>query len=199
MDNPIKKDVTIGDCRLLLGDCLSIMPTLGKVDAVVTDPPYGIGAAKKGAQSSIRDNPKWKAATWDNERPRKQVFDKILAESGDQIIWGGNYFSDYLPVSSGYPKSERHHIDDDPHNNAPENIMALCRSCHTIEHGKRPSDEAIKMGVAAAAEKRRALTHCRRGHSYSGENLYIDSRGKRHCKECNRIAKRKYRAGGGRG
>jgi hypothetical protein len=99
----------------------------------------------------------------------------------------------------GNPKSERHHIDDDPHNNAPENIMALCRSCHTIEHGKRPSDEAIKMGVAAAAEKRRALTHCRRGHSYSGENLYIDSRGKRHCKECNRIAKRKYRAGGGRG
>lgn len=33
----------IGDCTLYLGDCLEIMPTLGKVDAVVTDPPYGIG------------------------------------------------------------------------------------------------------------------------------------------------------------
>lgn len=34
---------TIGDCTLMLGDCLEILPTLGKVDAVVTDPPYGIG------------------------------------------------------------------------------------------------------------------------------------------------------------
>lgn len=32
----------IGDCRLILGDCLEIMPTLGRVDAVVTDPPYGV-------------------------------------------------------------------------------------------------------------------------------------------------------------
>ena len=33
----------IGDAELHLGDCLEILPTLGKVDAVVTDPPYGIG------------------------------------------------------------------------------------------------------------------------------------------------------------
>lgn len=37
----IRKEVVIGDCRLLLGDCLEILPELGKVDAVVTDPPYG--------------------------------------------------------------------------------------------------------------------------------------------------------------
>lgn len=35
----------IGDAELYLGDCLEIMPTLGKVDAVVTDPPYGIDKA----------------------------------------------------------------------------------------------------------------------------------------------------------
>ena len=34
---------TIGDATLYLGDCLKILPTLGKVDAVITDPPYGIG------------------------------------------------------------------------------------------------------------------------------------------------------------
>jgi site-specific DNA-methyltransferase (adenine-specific) len=34
---------TIGEATLYLGDCLEILPTLGKVDAVVTDPPYGIG------------------------------------------------------------------------------------------------------------------------------------------------------------
>ena len=33
----------IGDATLYLGDCLEIMPGLGMVDAVVTDPPYGIG------------------------------------------------------------------------------------------------------------------------------------------------------------
>ena len=38
----IKADVTIGLARLLLGDCREILPTLGKVDAVITDPPYGI-------------------------------------------------------------------------------------------------------------------------------------------------------------
>jgi hypothetical protein len=35
--------VQIGDATLYQGDCLEILPTLGKVDAVVTDPPYGIG------------------------------------------------------------------------------------------------------------------------------------------------------------
>ena len=37
---PYKRKEQIGDCTLYQGDCLEIMPTLGKVDAVVTDPPY---------------------------------------------------------------------------------------------------------------------------------------------------------------
>lgn len=45
--SPIRKEVVIGDCRLLLGDCLEILPTLGKVDAVVTDPPYGVDLKAK--------------------------------------------------------------------------------------------------------------------------------------------------------
>lgn len=40
MVSPIRKEVVIGDCRLLLGDCLEIMPTLGKFDHVISDPPY---------------------------------------------------------------------------------------------------------------------------------------------------------------
>jgi DNA modification methylase len=39
----IVREVTIGNCRLIQGDCLEVMPALGKVDAVVTDPPYGVG------------------------------------------------------------------------------------------------------------------------------------------------------------
>jgi DNA modification methylase len=37
------REEQIGDCRLILADCLDVLPTLCKVDAVVTDPPYGVG------------------------------------------------------------------------------------------------------------------------------------------------------------
>ena len=102
-------------------------------------------------------------------------------------------------VKCGETKSERHHIDDNPQNNVPENIMALCRRCHTLEHGKRPTPEAIKRGVEAAAKIKKAITHCKQKHPYSGDNLYITPAGKRVCKECNRQAKRRYRKRGGRG
>jgi len=39
---------TIGNATLYLGDCLEILPTLGKVDAVITDPPYGINTKSDG-------------------------------------------------------------------------------------------------------------------------------------------------------
>lgn len=38
----IRREIVISDCRLLLGDCLEILPTLGPVDAVVSDPPFGM-------------------------------------------------------------------------------------------------------------------------------------------------------------
>ena len=37
----MSEPVHIGNATLYLGDCLEILPTLRKVDAVVTDPPYG--------------------------------------------------------------------------------------------------------------------------------------------------------------
>lgn len=40
---PWKRKEVIGNATLYLGDCLEILPTLPKVDAVITDPPYGIG------------------------------------------------------------------------------------------------------------------------------------------------------------
>lgn len=44
----ILREERIGNQRLILGDCLQVMPTLGRFDAVVTDPPYGIDGGRGG-------------------------------------------------------------------------------------------------------------------------------------------------------
>lgn len=94
--------VTIGDAILYLGDCMDILPTLDKVDAVITDPPYGIG--QDGGAQRTRGSKKTNGEKmgWDNQRPSKAVFDAIQSAADVQIIWGGNYFADYLPASMGW-------------------------------------------------------------------------------------------------
>jgi site-specific DNA-methyltransferase (adenine-specific) len=94
----IHREVVIGDARLLLADCLEVLPTLPKVDAVITDPPYGIN--KDGQDRTTGGHGGRKAYEflgWDTERPGKTVFDLILQAADVHVLWGGNYFADYLP------------------------------------------------------------------------------------------------------
>ena len=92
------REEIIGDARLILGDCREILPTLGKVDAVVTDPPYGISADKAAAKNKGKWGWKFYGDTsWDVNTPPPEVFKAMLDASKDQIIWGGNYFTDMLP------------------------------------------------------------------------------------------------------
>jgi DNA modification methylase len=97
----IVREVTIGDCRMIQGDCLEVMPLLGKVDAVVTDPPYGIkqagGFSGAGGFSKPIQRREYQGG-WDNARPPDVAFKKMLAASDLQIIWGGQYFADILPA-----------------------------------------------------------------------------------------------------
>ena len=90
----------VGNAELYLGDCRDILPTLGKVDAVVTDPPFGIGFAAQPTKWQRRagQGPE----DWDNSRPSRMIFERICALSDAQIIWGGNYFVDYLDLSRGW-------------------------------------------------------------------------------------------------
>ena len=115
---PIKKEVVIGDCRLLLGDCLEIMPTLGKVDACVCDPPYGIGAARyerantKHGKSLAKCND-YGSSEWDSQTSDSAVHLAIsIAENS--IIFGGNYYD--LPPTSCWlvwdkENGENHYAD----------------------------------------------------------------------------------------
>ena len=63
--------------------------------SILTDPPYGIGADNHAGN---KDNgwTQWEKSEWDNSRPDKSIFDIMLSISKDQIIWGGNYFTDFL-------------------------------------------------------------------------------------------------------
>ena len=84
---------------LHLGDCREILPTLNRFDAIVTDPPYGIG--RDGQKKTTGGNGGRKAYAfkgWDSEIPSQEVFDLLLSRSDEQVIWGGNYFADRLPA-----------------------------------------------------------------------------------------------------
>ena len=89
----MSQPVIIGNATLYLGDCLEILPTLPKVDAVITDPPYGLGDAltKGGRGGSFERLISANSSKWDHAPPM-ETFDRILALSPNQIIWGGNYF-----------------------------------------------------------------------------------------------------------
>lgn len=87
------KWVEIGDCKLALGDCRDILPTLGPVDAVVTDPPYGIGAGSGIGKVTKEGSDFRHCEDWDSSTPDPAIFDALLAMSESQIIWGGNYFA----------------------------------------------------------------------------------------------------------
>jgi DNA modification methylase len=95
----IKKEVVIGDCRLLLGDCLEIMPTLERVDAILTDPPYGIGidGQKRRIKGKKSDRKGYEFKGWDAQRP-ESALRLIGAMACPKIIWGGNYFADLFPA-----------------------------------------------------------------------------------------------------
>jgi site-specific DNA-methyltransferase (adenine-specific) len=88
----MSEPVVIGNATLYLGDCRDILPKLGKVDAVVTDPPYGIGNAlvKGGRGGSFERLIAANAAEWD-VTPEVGLLRDLIVMSDHQLFWGGNY------------------------------------------------------------------------------------------------------------
>lgn len=94
---PYKRKVVIGNAELYLGDCLDILPHLPKVDAVITDPPYGINydaSHKKYKNGIARQIGNWDVLPF-NPQP-------ILSLNLPTILWGGNCFSSRLPDASSW-------------------------------------------------------------------------------------------------
>ena len=69
-------------------------------ELAVVDPPYGIGYARGKNGWGVCDNrPSLSDVKWDNQTPSQEYFNELIRISKDQIVWGGNYFTDKLPVS----------------------------------------------------------------------------------------------------
>lgn len=100
----------LGRHRLMCGDSTSIDAVERLMDgsvpnAIITDPPYGIGidGQKKSVSSNPKHNRKYhEKKGWDAERPDASIFGYIVALNVPAVIWGGNYFADLLPATRGW-------------------------------------------------------------------------------------------------
>ena len=81
-------------------DCIIGMSKYGDnyFDLAIVDPPYGINAGK-GIGKSLTNNKRIIHKDWDRSIPPKIYFDELFRVSKHQIIWGGNYFLDYLSAT----------------------------------------------------------------------------------------------------
>ncbi len=83
-------------------------------DLAIVDPPYGIGADKaqnaaaeqrkkaNGKSKAGRGWKEYKNTDWDSATPTAEYWKELFRVSKNQIVWGGNYFTEYLPPSMGW-------------------------------------------------------------------------------------------------
>ncbi len=114
--------VIIGDAELYLGDCSEILPHLPKVDACITDPPYGINenskkVASRGKLAAAKDYGEF---SWDKEPPAADLIQAIRDKGDFQAFFGGNYFG--LPATSCWLVWDKLNGDND---------FADCELCWT--------------------------------------------------------------------
>ncbi len=89
------------------GDCAEIAPTLGRFDLLCTDPPYGIGEARKDHGRSITDRragrsgikvmhnygKKYDKSDWDDGPASQDLIDDLIGRSEWCCLFGGNYYT----------------------------------------------------------------------------------------------------------
>lgn len=88
------REEIIGNARLILGDCLEVLPTLPKVDAVITDPPFGVGNfVQVTGRLMGRGVQRGEAVKWNEAPPPPEFFRLIQSLSKHRIVWGANFFN----------------------------------------------------------------------------------------------------------
>jgi len=72
------------------GDCREVLPSLGRFDLLLTDPPYGLGMAANPVRQ------RHERSAWDDSPVDASLLNDAMSHATSAIIWGGNYFD--LPV-----------------------------------------------------------------------------------------------------
>lgn len=84
--------------RMYNADCMDLMNCGKTWDLAIVDPPYWIGNRIKGTwgkETGMNEATKWDFA------PNEKYFNTLFKKSNNQIIWGANYFLEYLNSSMG--------------------------------------------------------------------------------------------------
>ena len=93
--------------NLIHGDSLQALKGYADnhFDVAIVDPPYGIDD-KISTKSSLNKGNKfaqlYNEKRWDKFRPENEYWNELLRVSKNQIVCGGNYFAEKLPVSRGW-------------------------------------------------------------------------------------------------
>jgi site-specific DNA-methyltransferase (adenine-specific) len=88
-------------------DCLEFMASVPNkfYDLAIVDPPYGIGkrlSERGGKHKNTKFALLYKNSTqWDNQIPNEKYFKEVFRVSKNQIIWGANYYLEFLPSTRG--------------------------------------------------------------------------------------------------
>lgn len=112
--SPNSTKPTVVGSTVILGDCVEVMKGFedNQFDLAIVDPPYGIGAGKRIGttykegvlknKKGFGNNKLYKSKDWDNEVPTAEYWEQLFRVSKNQIVWGGNYFTSFLPESRGW-------------------------------------------------------------------------------------------------
>lgn len=89
--------------KVYLEDCTEALKRFGDgyFDIAVVDPPYGIGANKMQLGNGKRKIYRGEA-DWDNAIPTAEYWEQLFRVSKNQIVWGGNYMTEYLKPTSAW-------------------------------------------------------------------------------------------------
>ena len=89
--------------KVYLEDCTEALKRFsdGHFDIAVVDPPYGIGANKMQLGNGKRKIYRGEA-DWDSAIPTAEYWAELFRVSKNQIVWGGNYMTEYLKPTSAW-------------------------------------------------------------------------------------------------
>lgn len=96
---PWRRREVIGDCELYLGDCLEVLPAVAdRVDAVVSDPPYGMSADTDSTRFSGGGRKPRRGVFWRPVYGDDRPFDPAPWLRWPVVLWGANHYAARLPV-----------------------------------------------------------------------------------------------------